>query len=834
MNVEKALKTLGLDSAATAAEIESTYKIKSELIENKRTAAPTEALQQKFDSMLESLAQAKQLLSQRHVSNNTENVTAKQFKPNPLSDTKMHDLPGTGQSEVSSGAINLEADVVLAGRYTVQEQIGEGGMGAVYRAHDANTGKDIALKILLPALLKNQRALDRFLDEARISQQLSHPNIVNVFDVQQDQSFTFLTMELLEGQDLRQVMENRKLARQPLAVDEVQEIITAVSTALTYAHKYTVHRDIKPENIWLSEQGDYKIMDFGIARVQSTSQRTQTGAAMGTAYYMAPEQLKGQADIDGRADQYALAVLAYELLSGEVPAGMIEPIQQHRKDIPKAMASAIHQALSPRPENRFATIDAFNQAVLIKGSSLSTLPFKTIGIAAGVLLAVLLIGGLVSGGGLDNLWDALKPIDKELIAKQKAEAAKLIAKEKAEAAKLIGEIKNYQRRLENARRQLNSDLRDANRNDSTNEKHFEHWQSVTDKYLFEGDQLSELEGELTMGESLLRDNSNEQAKITLIQVRDGYKNLWKQFNAAEHLYPAEKKSQAAKNNWVKRKNDYGLDAPASVGNAEQLESAAKESQGKGDLIDAVKQWELASSLWGEVYRSVSKTVTQIDRQRVLERKAIAERKRLKIVRDQQLREEKIRRAKLEEQQLKQDKLDNNAVFIHESQQVMNEILNNSKVLIHKGPNRTKQTYQLNQSIVINLDGSLVTMIREGYEFSSGTNSKGNNFSPWEVINNYDCVYKVDLDKFSILGIGSFRVSSLGSFEFWVEGKSCRKKTVSVDNYLYSGSGYGEKVGGVLRRNFKFYLNTTKRELFYNNMKRVQELIKLREKLLQDI
>ena len=121
------------------------------------------------------------------------------------------------------------------------------------RAFDSNTDKDIALKVLLPSLLKNERARERFMDEVRISQQLSHPNIVNVFDVQQDGDFYFLTMELLEGQDLRQVMDNRLLARQPFAVDEVQEIISAISQGLAYAHQHTVHRDIKPENIWLTK-----------------------------------------------------------------------------------------------------------------------------------------------------------------------------------------------------------------------------------------------------------------------------------------------------------------------------------------------------------------------------------------------------------------------------------------------------------------------------------------------------------------------------------------------------------------------------------------------------
>ena len=102
--------------------------------------------------------------------------------------------------------------------------------------------------------------------------------------------------------------------------------MTTICDALAYAHGYTIHRDIKPENIWLSDNGTVKVMDFGLARLQSASQRSQSGAVLGTAYYMAPEQIQGRSDIDGRADQYAVGVLLYEMLSGQVPAGRIESL----------------------------------------------------------------------------------------------------------------------------------------------------------------------------------------------------------------------------------------------------------------------------------------------------------------------------------------------------------------------------------------------------------------------------------------------------------------------------------------------------------------------------
>src|SRR5690606_15397113 len=185
--------------------------------------------------------------------------------------------------------------------------------------------------------------------------------------------------------------------------------------------------------IWVTEEGDYKIMDFGIARVQSTSQRTQTGAAMGTAYYMAPEQLKGTSTIDGRADQYALGVLLYELLAGEVPAGRFKPLRELRKDLGKGFAASVEKALETRPEDRFADMPAFAAALQNnKGGGFGLKPpWKGIGIAAGLLVAILGLGGLAASGSFDI--DGLK----KLLTASKEE----IAAQKALLAKIQGEIK---------------------------------------------------------------------------------------------------------------------------------------------------------------------------------------------------------------------------------------------------------------------------------------------------------------------------------------------------------------------------------------------------------
>jgi serine/threonine protein kinase len=498
MQRQELLQQLGLTPAASSTDIRDAITAKREQLQSKAASAPTDALKTKYQALLDQLVQAEKVL--------LEPAAKSRF-----SQTQLDDMPQSAtQFEGGNQAqMNIAVGTVLANRYEIKEQIGAGGMGAVYRANDKNTGDDIALKILLPALMQNERARERFLNEARISQKLSHPNIVNVFDVQQDGDLFFLTMELLQGQDLRQAMDNRKLARQAFAVDEVIDIANAISTGLTYAHKYTIHRDIKPENIWLADNGDIKIMDFGIAQVQSTSQRTKTGAAMGTAYYMAPEQLKGAKDIDGRADQYALAVMVYELLSGEVPAGMIEPLQSHRKDIPKAFAEAVHKALATKPENRFSTLAEFTTALASKrgGASLPSLPWPKLGLAAGILVAIIGVGTLVSSGtlnvaGLKNLL----PQSQEEISQQKAQVAKV-----------QGEIKVLKQRLDNGRRQLDSDVRDAERNKDKNLITLTQWQALTERVIFEGNFITELEGELSMAESLLRENALEQAQVNRYQ-----------------------------------------------------------------------------------------------------------------------------------------------------------------------------------------------------------------------------------------------------------------------------------------------------------------------------
>ena len=265
---------------------------------------------------------------------------------------------GMGAGDKAPTQAQLGIGEVLAGRYEVRGRIGSGGMGEVFRAFDRTRREDVALKVMLPAFMQDEEAQERFRAEAHLTSKLSHPNIVRVYDVQEQDGKLFLSMELLRGTTVRALMEERR----KLTVSQVLDIGIQLCNALAYAHRHTVHRDIKPENLWLEEDGNLKLMDFGIAKTVSATQFTMTGMSMGTAYYMSPEQLKGESNIDARTDQFAVAVVLYEMLAGQVPIGRAKPLTQVRKDVPGGTSAAIDRALSPKKVDRFKNMVEFATA----------------------------------------------------------------------------------------------------------------------------------------------------------------------------------------------------------------------------------------------------------------------------------------------------------------------------------------------------------------------------------------------------------------------------------------------------------------------------------------
>jgi ABC-type oligopeptide transport system substrate-binding subunit len=204
----------------------------------------------------------------------------------------------------------------LGGRYRLEEELGHGGMGTVYRAHDTVLRRDVAVKLLSNARLGTE-GHSRLLREAQIVARLDHPNIVTVHDVGQHQGKPFIVMQLVEGGTLDD--------RRPANLHETVQIIKQVCVALEYAHQLgIIHRDLKPENVALSPDGTAKLMDFGLARSVAT-RITAEGTLMGTVHYMAPEQALGK-ELDRRADLYALGVMFYELTTGQLPFSDDSPV----------------------------------------------------------------------------------------------------------------------------------------------------------------------------------------------------------------------------------------------------------------------------------------------------------------------------------------------------------------------------------------------------------------------------------------------------------------------------------------------------------------------------
>jgi eukaryotic-like serine/threonine-protein kinase len=203
----------------------------------------------------------------------------------------------------------------LDGRYRVLGKVAAGGMGEVYRAHDAVLAREVAIKVLHPSLAGDAGFVERFRREARSAAGLNHPNVVHVHDWGAVDGVYFMVMEYVRGQSLRDVLN----AEGVLAPATAAEILLQVLAALDHAHrKGIVHRDVKPENIMLTPEGVAKVADFGLARAYADGRSTQAGMVTGTVQYLAPEQLQGE-PADPRTDLYSLGIVAYELLTGRVP-----------------------------------------------------------------------------------------------------------------------------------------------------------------------------------------------------------------------------------------------------------------------------------------------------------------------------------------------------------------------------------------------------------------------------------------------------------------------------------------------------------------------------------
>jgi serine/threonine protein kinase len=346
MNKESALANLGLSGSEDTATVARAYGERLSAVQDRLIKAQTEAERGDCQMKLSQLVESYEFVTQ----------TGRYTAANDSSATVLRTGTELAQPTPHETLVRMEPGAVLSSRLEIGALLGQGGMGNVYAARDRLKDEDVAIKVLRQDLLFSTAAKERFLAEAKVSCNLSHPNIVRVYDVGLSGSYYYFSMERLKGHNLRHRIEAYEREHRKFSIAEVTDIARQLIDALRYAHRYIVHRDIKPENIWLADDGTVKLMDFGIARAYSSSHMTQTGMTLGTAYYMAPEQRIAAKDVDWRADQYALGVVLYELLSGTLPTGAVKPLETERRDLPKRYARALMRAMSPKPEDRFPSL----------------------------------------------------------------------------------------------------------------------------------------------------------------------------------------------------------------------------------------------------------------------------------------------------------------------------------------------------------------------------------------------------------------------------------------------------------------------------------------------
>ena len=288
MNLEKSILRHGL---ATASEIEMCKAHRAKLV----------AKGEESKGLLEIMVEARVL---------TRNQSARVLKE--MGETKKLDFPG----------------------YQILEKIGKGSMGIVFKARQTSVDRIVAFKVLLDALAKNKEFIKRFDREAKIAAKLSHNNIVNAIDAGEVNGYHYFVMEYVEGGTIKDELDKHQVFDEKVALN----IVMAVAEALKHAHQRgLIHRDIKPENVILTKDGGVKLADLGLARLTADEKwaMSEAGMAIGTPYYISPEQVRGQVDVDIRADIYSLGATLYHMVTGVVPYDGETPTEVMRKHVDK-------------------------------------------------------------------------------------------------------------------------------------------------------------------------------------------------------------------------------------------------------------------------------------------------------------------------------------------------------------------------------------------------------------------------------------------------------------------------------------------------------------------
>ncbi len=268
-----------------------------------------------------------------------------------------------GANSFGASAAFLQAGTVLGSRYEIVQLLGEGGMGAVYKAADREVDRIVALKVIRPQMASDPANIARFKQELLLSSKVTHRNVIRIYDLGEADGLKFITMEYMEGQNLHQILKQRD----KLAIAEAVDIMEQVASGLAAAHREgIIHRDLKPANIMRDKNGRVVVMDFGLARTFSGDGMTQTGAMLGTIEYMSPEQAQG-IDIKASSDIFTVGLILYELLAGVTPfyaesaiASLLKRTQQRAvpladidKNIPVGLSNIVAKCLEKDPAKRY-------------------------------------------------------------------------------------------------------------------------------------------------------------------------------------------------------------------------------------------------------------------------------------------------------------------------------------------------------------------------------------------------------------------------------------------------------------------------------------------------
>ena len=429
MDPDDARKILGMLDGDS--DVLRSFTKRKNLINSRIESAPTEALKKQFRNMLRQVEQAAAVLSKADNS-------ARPDKPEA-------DKPVTSAGSSENGKYGLQIGRVLAQRYTLLEQIGEGRISVIWRVKDLKRNREFALKVISPKVLTNEDAKTCFVNETHASSELYHPGIVNSSDWKNDGDYYFLLMDLLEGQTLRQLIDDRNKVKKPFTTKEIFRIGKTLAEILSYAHISTVHRDINPGNIWVDKKGNLKIFGFGSERLMHAVQSVDTSSSMNTRY-RAPEQLVETNHIDGSADQFALGVILYEMLTFQLPDASMKTVSLRYGKLGRKISRVIEKMLQVNSAQRFQSMDEVASTLTLRISAIS-FPrpgLKTAALVATLVIGVAVIWPLISSGRLAELWDSFRPRS----AQSEQQLFDGTIKQVSEANELIKQLRQARNKLE--------------------------------------------------------------------------------------------------------------------------------------------------------------------------------------------------------------------------------------------------------------------------------------------------------------------------------------------------------------------------------------------------